>query len=123
MRTVILAAVIAATACLAACSGGPTLSDTEELWCLDNQHYVHAAQEQLDLKSDTRIWLESRGVTYDAKGNALPSEQLDKADEEAEHYAFNADPDIFWEWADTMFSDWLDHPDGIRSCKAAYESR
>lgn len=108
---------------LAACDGDSTLTDAEDLWCFDNQHYVHASQERLGLKSDTRVWLESRGVTYDAEGNPLPSEELDEANELGDYYAFNADPDVFWEWADTMFTEWLEHPDGMTACKTAYENQ
>lgn len=123
MRVAVIAIVVAATTLLTACGSGPTLTDGEALWCNENQHFVHAAQQKLGLKSDTRIWLEDRGVTFDAEENALPSEALDAADEEAEYYVFNTDLDIFWEWSDTLFSEWLEHPDGIQACKTAYENR
>ena len=122
MRTVIVGTVLAGALLLAACSSGDTLTDAESVWCPEHQSAVDSARRDLGLSDATQMWYESQGVTFNEAGETEPSDNLTRAMAKIDEIrAEGTEASIqFW---DTMMADWLEHPNYIRACKAAYELR
>ena len=114
-----IAAILTLTILITGCSSGPTLTDAQQLWCADNWWDANAAGESLELKGTFTVWYESRGVSFtDIEGvrqddidffAGLP-DTLDEDDKQLTLY-------------DAQEAEWFKHPDGIRACIAAYDSR
>ncbi len=98
------ATLTAATLLLVSCGSGPTLTDAQLLWCMDDQDPVVNAQEQLELKSYVEVW-------------------RDREDGIERATAISDEAGNIFAWLDVAYAEWLEHPDGIRSCIAAYDSR
>jgi hypothetical protein len=75
-------------------------------------------QRTLELKDETQVWGENRGAKYDQDGNILNwSNQL-----EAQWAAYrdNAEDEFgLYGLFHAQHREWLEHPDGIRSCLEA----
>jgi hypothetical protein len=105
-----------------ASSSDPTLTNAQVVWCSTaNQIAVATAARQLGLRGFVQVWYESQGVKWDDEGFTLPSEELDLA--EAKIGAVNEEADDNSAWDILAYAEWLEHPDGIKSCIAAYELR
>jgi hypothetical protein len=94
------------------------LTDSETSWCIANYEEVYAMQRTLELKDEKQVWGENRGAKYDQDGNALNwSNQL-----EAQWTAYrdNAEDEFgLYGLFHAQHREWLEHPDGIRSCLEA----
>lgn len=110
------AMVIATVMTLSACGGGGALSDSEEVWCLDNPDVVDDAAEDLGLLDYVDVYyvvngdgLESDGEPKLTDANIALSEDMRTRN--------SAEPDAFF---DDLIETYLTHPDGQEACSAAY---
>jgi hypothetical protein len=108
-----LALIILATGC----SSGPTLTDAQTIWCTDYVDDVTEVAERLSLTTWYYHYYESLGFTYDSEGESEPTDENEALIAER---LDNVSSDIDY---DAVIQDWYEHPDGIRSCIAAYDSR
>ncbi len=116
MRRFTLVSVLLFVA-VAAC-GEVFPTDAESRWCPGNRDRVETARQTLDLKDHIQVWAEGRGVEYDESGDPIPSEELDNVVQEIRSGNFGGDgPE------EDLWEAWLDQPDGIRSCRAAFDAR
>ena len=117
VRTV--AGLVAGVVLIAACSSNPSLSQAQVGWCLENHDAVTEAQERLELKDYYRVWGEQRGVEYDEDGSELPMSAAVNEVVLAEITELGVSGDV----VDSLYAEWMEHPDGIQSCEAAYDSQ
>ena len=124
MKRTLAAAAIALTILTTGCSSGPTLTDAQLLWCLDNHTAVVHTQTRLGLMHYMTIAAENAGVvTINDGGAAQPSDELDAYNALVKALQDNPDPNVFWDWTAEKYDESLEHPDGIRACIAAYDFR
>lgn len=114
-----IAGLVAGVFLLAACSSSPALTEAQVGWCLDNHDTVTEAQERLNLKDYYRVWGEKRGVEYDEDGNELPMSDAVNEVVLAEITELGVSGDV----VDSLYALWMEHPDGVQSCQAAYDSQ
>ena len=80
---------------------------------------VENAREALNLKDDVQVWAEARGATYDEDRVPVEDAGIEAIRDEYKALVLE-DASGF---ATALYQEWVEHPDGTRSCITAYESR
>ena len=114
-----VAAILTLGILAAGCHDVPTLTDAQLLWCDDDRSTVWSARLALGLKNEYQVWAESIGISLDAEG-AISEQDDDLFQKEweaqEEELGISGFYGVVWEA-------YLEHPDGIRACIAAYDLR
>lgn len=116
MRNMVVAGAVVVL--LAACSGsGGSLSAEEETWCYDNSDLVDDVATEMGLLDFVDTWYDSEGDGIESDGEPKQTERNIEVSEDLRRRN-SEDPDALY---DDLYATYLDHPDGVEACAAAYE--
>ncbi len=116
MRRLLLALITVALAATACGGGGDAQPADERAWCLDNLDIVEDAADDLGLMDFVDAWYETEGDGIGPDGEPVPTDRNIEVSEDL-HARNDADPD---QLVDDLWANYLDHPDGVKACAAAY---